>query len=102
MHQFGDPAVNDGVPFMTRNNETLKTHNNVDLVAAKVRKYNLMTNSARYPFIRFRGTGVFIPNRWERHGHYDKPPMNVEQVFGLKRVPGKYIVGKKPNVFIIA
>src|SRR5688572_17512370 len=52
VHQFGDPNVGDGVPFMIQNKQTLQTRPNVDLVIdadgfgtpdAKVSKYNLMT-----------------------------------------------------------
>ena len=58
VHQFGDPAVHDGVPFMIREKKTVKDFPSVELVIdadglgsplIKVHKYNLMTdcNAAR-------------------------------------------------------
>jgi hypothetical protein len=111
VHQFGDPNVDDGVPFMIKNKSDLKTFDNVELVidmdglggkAVKVVKYNKITDAKIYPFIRFRGIKVFFRNRWEKHGHYDKPPMNLDEVFGLKKVRGGAIMQTKPDVVIIA
>ncbi len=111
VHQFGDPAVNDGVPFMIQDKKSLKTWENVDLVidmdglgekAVKVNKYNKITDSKIYPFIRFRGIKVFFPNQWEKKGHFDKPPMDLEEIFGLKKVPGSGKIKVKPDVVIIA
>jgi hypothetical protein len=111
VHQFGDRAVHDGVPFMIQHKEDLRDFENVELVidadglgspATKVRKYNLMTDARVYPFIRFRGIKVFYPNQWEERGHFDKPPMTIDQVFGLAPIPGGLRMAEAPNVFIIA
>ena len=85
VHQFGDPTVHDGV---ATGQKTLKNYENLELVinadglgnpASKVQKCNLMTDSTVYPFIQFRGIKVFFPNRWEKRGHFDKPPLTREQ-----------------------
>ena len=111
VHQFGDRAVHDGVPFMIQHKEDVRDFENVQLVidadglgtpATKIHKYNLMTNARVYPFIRFRGIKVFYPNQWEQRGHYDKPPMTIDQVFGLEPIPGGLRMADRPNVFIIA
>ncbi len=111
VHQFGDANVHDGVPFMIQNKKSLKTYRNVDLVIdmdglgeppIKVTKYNKITDSKVYPFIRFRGIKIFFPNKWEKAGHYDKPPMTPEEIFGLKKVPHGPRMQTKPNVITIA
>jgi hypothetical protein len=111
VHQFGDPNVNDGVPFMIEDKKNLKTYDNVDLVInmdgfgkqdVKTVKYNKITDSKIYPFIKYRGIKVFYPNRWEKRGHYDKPPMNWDQIFGLKPTEGGAKIRVKPDVVIIA
>lgn len=111
VHQFGDATVHDGVPFMIQDKKTLKSYQNVELVIdadglgtplMKVHKYNLMTDSRVYPFLRFRGIKIFFPNRWERREHFDKPPMTLQQIFGLVPVPGGLRMATKPNVVIIA
>ncbi len=111
VHQFGDANVHDGVPFMIQDKKSLRTLENVDLVIdmdglgkpeVKVNKYNRVTDSRVYSFIRFRGIKIFFPNRWEKAGHYDKPPMSLEEIFGLKKVPGRRKMQTKPNVIIIA
>ncbi len=111
VHQFGDPNVNDGVPFMIEDKKSLKTYENVELVidmdglgkqAVKVVKYNKITDAEVYPFIRFRGIKIFFPNRWEKHGHYDKPPLDPDQIFGLKKTQGGARMQTKPDVLIIA
>jgi len=111
VHQFGDPTVHDGVPFMIQDKKTLQSYPNVELVIdadglgtplLKVRKYNLMTDSRVYPFLRFRGIKIFFPNRWERRGHFDKPPMTLNQIFGLTPVDGGLRMATQPNVVIIA
>ena len=111
VHQFGDSNVNDGVPFMIENKKTLQTYENVDLIIdmdgfgkqpVKVVKYNKITDAKVYPFIKFRGIKIFFPNRWEKHGHYDKPPMDLDQIFGLKPVKGKLRMQTKPDLLIIA
>ncbi len=111
VHQFGDATVHDGVPFMIQDKKTLKSYRNVELVLdadglgtplMKVHKYNLMTDSRVYPFLRFRGIKIFFPNRWERRGHFDKPPMTLQEIFGLMPVPGGLRMAIKPNVVIIA
>jgi hypothetical protein len=111
VHQFGDANVDDGVPYMIARKEDLKTYDNVELVidmdglgkqAVKVVKYNKITDAKVYPFLRFRGIKIFFPNRWEKHGHYDKPPMNLDEIFGLKKVKGGAKIQVKPDVIIIA
>ncbi|HTX37131.1 MAG TPA: hypothetical protein VME43_19010 [Bryobacteraceae bacterium] len=111
VHQFGDATVHDGVPFMIQDKKALRDFADVELVIdadglgspfLKVRKYNLMTNSRAYPFIRFRAIKIFFPNPWEKRGHFDKPPMTVDEIFGLRAVPGGLRIAAKPNVVIIA
>jgi hypothetical protein len=111
VHQFGDPNVDDGVPFMIQNKKNLKTYKNVELVfdmdglgkqAIKVVKYNKITDVNVYPFIKFRGIKIFFQNRWEKHGHFDKPPLNLDQIFGLEKVKGGAKIATKPDVIIIA
>lgn len=111
VHQFGDRAVNDGVPFMIQDKQHVRDFPNVELVDdadglgspfIKVHKYDRMTNSEVYPWIHFRGIKVFFPDRWEHAGHFDKPPMTVDQVFGIGAVPGGIRMSTKPNVLIIA
>jgi hypothetical protein len=111
VHQFGDRAVHDGVPFMIQDKQDVRDYPNVELVinadglglaAEKVRKYNLMTSSKIYPLIHFRGIKVFLENPYEHAGHIDKQPMTVDQVFGVLPVPGGLRMDARPNVFIIA
>lgn len=111
VHQFGDANVNDGVPFMIENKKSLKTFDHVELVidadglgeqAVKVVKYNKMTDSKVYPFLKFRGIKIFFPNPWEKHGHFDKPPLNLDQIFGLEPAIGGPKIRKTPDVLIIA
>ncbi len=111
VHQFGDAAVHDGVPFMIGSKKDLKKFANVELVvdadglgtpAEKVRKYNLMTDSKTYPSVQFGGIKVFYPNQWEHAGHFDKPPLTIDQVFGLAPAPGGLKMATKPSVLIIA
>jgi hypothetical protein len=111
VHQFGDPNMDDGVPYMIEDKKNLKTYANVDLViimdglgkqAIKVVKYNKITDSKVYPFITYRGIKVFFPNRWEKHGHFDKPPLNLDQIFGIKPAKGGPKIQAKPDVVIIA
>jgi hypothetical protein len=111
VHQFGDANVNDGVPYMIGKKENLKTYESIELVinmdglgkqAVKVVKYNKITDAKVYPFLRFRGIKIFFRNKWEKHGHYDKPPMGLDELFGLKKVKGGAKVQVKPDVIIIA
>jgi hypothetical protein len=111
VHQFGDANVHDGVPFMIRNKKDLKAFENVELVInadgfgkqpVKIVKYNKMTDETVYPFIKWRGIKIFYPNKWERAGHFDKPPLNILQVFGAEPIQGKLRVRVKPDVVIIA
>ncbi len=111
VHQFGDAAVHDGVPNMIQDKLDLKTFPNVELVMdadglgtplMKVNKYNRMTSSQLYPFIRFRGLKIFYRSPLESRGHYDKPPMTMRQAFGLDTVPGGIRMATPPNVIIIA
>jgi hypothetical protein len=111
VYQFGDPNVNDGVPFMIEDKKDLKTFDNVELViimdglgkqAIKVTKYNKITDSKVYPFIKFRGIKVFFPNRWEKGGHYDRPPLSPDQIFGIKPAQKGPKMQSQPDVLIIA
>ncbi|MDI9612243.1 MAG: hypothetical protein QM330_04145 [Acidobacteriota bacterium] len=112
VHQFGDANVDDGVPHMIQNKKSLQTFDNVELVfdadglggqAVKMVKYNRMTDAAVYPFTRFRGIKIFFPNQWEKHGHFDTPPMELDQIFGLEpALGGKVRIENKPDVVIIA
>jgi hypothetical protein len=111
VHQFGDANVNDGVPFMIQDKKNLAIYDNVDLVidadgfgdqVVKVKKYNKMTDSRVYPFIRFRGIKIFFPNPWDKKKHFDRPPMDLDQIFGLKPVKGKVRMENKPDVLIIS
>jgi hypothetical protein len=70
--------------------------------AIKVVKYNKITDAKVYPFIKFRGIKVFYPNPWEKNGHFDTPPMNLDQLFGLKPVEGGPTMNAKPDVITIA
>jgi hypothetical protein len=111
IHQFGDRAVHDGVPYMIRDKESVLTYPNVELVIdmdglgappVKVRKYNLITSHTIYPFIQFQGIKVFFNNKWEHHGHYDKPPLTVDEIFGQQKLPGGLRMKAKPDIVIIA
>ncbi len=111
VHQFGDAAVHDGVPFMVQQKKTLRSYPNVELVidadglgspAVKIWKYNALTDTQMYPAVGFRGIKIFFPNRWEQNGHFDKPPMTVDEIFGVTNAPGARRMASKPNVVIIA
>jgi hypothetical protein len=111
VHQFGDANVADGVPFMIQDKKNLKIFDNVDLVidadglgtpTLKVIKYNKMTDDGVYPFIKFRGIKIFFPNQWEKYEHFDKPPMDLDEIFGLKPVKGGVCMENKPDIVIIA
>ena len=112
VHQFGDPNVDDGVPFMITSKNTLATYENVDLVidadgfgnpVPKVDKYNKMTDPEVYPFIQFRGIKIFLPNQWEQAGHYDTPVMTWPQIFGIEELtPTGPRMRFQPDVVIIA
>lgn len=111
VHQFGDANIDDGVPFMIQDKKNLAILDNVDLVidadgfgdqVVKVRKYNKITDSEVYPFIEFRGIKIFFPNPWDKKQHFDRPPMDLDQIFGLKPVNGKVQMKNKPDVLIIA
>lgn len=111
VHQFGDANVNDGVPFMIKDKKHIKTCDNVDLVLnmdglggqdIKAVKYNKILDAKVYPFIQFRGIKVFFNNRWEKHGHFDRPPLNLDQLFGIKPTSGGVRMQTKPDVLIIA
>jgi hypothetical protein len=110
VHQFGDANVHDGVPFMIEDKKQLKTFENVELVInvdgfgkqpIKVTKYNRITDAKVYPFIKYRGIKVFLPNKWEKHQHYDKPPLNPDQIFGLQPAKKGPRMQTKPDVLII-
>jgi hypothetical protein len=70
--------------------------------AIKVVKYNKITDASVYPFIKFRGIKIFFRNRWEKHRHYDTPPLNLDQLFGRKPVKGGAQMQTQPDVIIIA
>jgi hypothetical protein len=110
LHQFGDPEVDDGVPFMIENKKSIKTFPTVDIVwdadgfggaDSKASKYNRMLSSNAYPFIQWRGIKLFTPNP-EAPNHYDKPQMEWEAVFGKKDTPGGIRIRWAPNVIVIA
>jgi hypothetical protein len=111
VHQFGDPNVNDGVPFMIKDKKRIKKYDNIELVIdmdglggqeIKIVKYNKILDANVYPFIQFRGIKIFFNNRWEKHGHFDKPPLNLDQLFGIKPVSGGVRMQSKPDILIIA
>ena len=111
VHQFGDANVDDGVPFMIKDKDKIRTYQNVELVfnmdglgqkTIKAFKYNKITDASVYPFIKFRGIKIFFRNRWEKHGHFDKPPMTLDEIFGIKKVKGGVKMEPKPDVIIIA
>jgi hypothetical protein len=111
VHQFGDPAVADGVPDMIAAKDHLRRYDNVDVVidmdglgspAVKTKKYNAVTDANRYPFIRYRGIKVFYPNRWEKHGHFDRPPMTIDQIMGQAPASDSFTVEHSPDVIIVA
>jgi len=111
VHQFGDSNIDDGVPFMIKDKDKIKIYQNVELVfnmdglgqkTIKVVKYNKITDAGVYPFIKFRGIKIFFRNRWEKHGHFDKPPMTLDEIFGIKKVKGGVKMEPKPDVVIIA
>jgi hypothetical protein len=110
VHQFGDKTINDGVPFMIQHKSDLKTYPNVDLVItadgfgspdSKVVKYDKMTDSAVYPFVRLRGIKIFPPNPYEHAGHYDQPQLTFRQLFGLDHTPGKNRMQVAPDFVLI-
>jgi hypothetical protein len=110
IHQFGDPEVDDGVPYMILNKKELKPPPTIDLILdadgfggpdAKASKYNRMLNDAPYPFIQYRAIKLFLPNP-EAPNHYDKPQMEWPAVFGKKDTPGGHRIRWAPNVIVIA
>jgi hypothetical protein len=95
---------------MIQEKKTLKNFENVELVidadglgtpAEKVRKYNLMTSSDVYPSVHFRGIKIFFRDPGEIAGHFDKPPMTLDEIFGLKPVPWGLKMSVKPDLLII-
>jgi hypothetical protein len=111
VHQFGDEDIHDGVPFMIEHKKELKTFENVELVVdmdglgtpqLKIWKYNRIADPSIYPFLEYRGIKVFYPNQWEKAGHYDRPPMTIEQLFGVVPAFGRLRAIAKPDVVIIA
>ncbi|MCL4464922.1 MAG: hypothetical protein M1401_01025 [Chloroflexi bacterium] len=111
VHQFGDPEVNDGNPFMITDKKATKTYDNVDLVfdadgfggpVSKVHKYDLMTNAEVYPFIKFRGIKLFFFNPHEERHHGDTPVMTWAQVFGKEDVGTNVRMNTMPDVVVIA
>jgi len=110
VHQFGDKMVNDGVPYMIQNKTDVRVYPNVDLAIvadgfggpdSKISKYDKMTDSTVYPFIRFRGIKLFPPNPYEHAGHYDQPMLTFRQVWGLDPTPGKLRATVPPDVVIM-
>jgi hypothetical protein len=111
VHQFGDPEVNDGVPFMITNKKNLKTYPAVDIVLdadgvggseAKVNKYNKMLNAKAYPFIQYRAFKIFIENPLAGAHHSDRPQMKWEWIFGKEATPFGAKMEYPPNVVIVA
>jgi hypothetical protein len=110
IHQFGDANVNDGVPFMIENKETLKRFPNVDLVIdadgfgppdPKISKYNRMTDSKVYPFLERRGIKIFYHNAQDNFGRWDQPVMDYETIFGHKETPAGYRIEVPPDLIVI-
>jgi len=110
VHQFGDKAVNDGVPWMITNKNEVKLYPNVDLVidvdgfgnpGTKVTKYDKITDSAVYPFIHYRGLKVFPKSPYETSGHFDNPLLTWRQVFGLDPTSDGARIQHAPNLVII-
>jgi hypothetical protein len=102
VHQFGDDNIRDGVPVMIEDKKTLKTYDNVDLVIT-MDGLGKQPVKVVNPFIKFRGIKIFFNNRWEKHGHFDKPPLTIDQIFGVTKVKGgRARMQTKPDVIIIA
>lgn len=110
LHQFGDPEVDDGVPFMIQNKKTIRTFPTIDLVwdadgfggpDSKASKYNRMTSPVPYPFIQWRAIKLFTENK-EAPKHYDIPLLEWSAVFGKKDTPGGIRIRYAPNVVVIA
>jgi hypothetical protein len=110
IHQFGDKTINDGVPFMIQHKSDVRSYANVDLVItadgfgspdSKISKYNKMTDSAVYPFVRLRGIKIFPPNPYEQAGHYDKPQLTPRQLWGLDPTAGKDRVQVAPDFLLV-
>jgi len=110
VHQFGDPEVNDGVPFMILNKKSLRTFPNVDLVLcadgfgspdSKISKYNAMLNPDVYPFVKYRAIKLFTPNA-DAPNMYDKPQVEWEVLAGKKKTPGGVQIRWPPNVVVVA
>lgn len=70
--------------------------------AVKVHKYDLLTDSRVYPAIEFRGIKIFYRDPGETRGRFDRPPMTIDEVFGIKPVPGGWRITTRPDVMIIA
>lgn len=111
VHQFGDPEVDDGVPFMITNKKTIKTFPTVDIVfdadgvggsEAKVNKYNKMLNAKVYPFIKYRAFKIFTPNPLAGPNHSDRPQMKWEWIFGKETTPYGARMEHPPNVLVVA
>lgn len=111
VHQFGDPMVDDGVPYMITNKKTLETYENVDLVldadgfgapAAKTRKYNLMLDDEEYPFIKYRAIKLFFFNPYEERHHGDFPEMTWPQVLGVEEINPELKIRWQPDIIVVA
>lgn len=110
VHQFGDKAVNDSVPWMITNKTDVTLSANVDLVidadklgdpATKVTEYNEITDNTVYPFIHYRGIKVFPKGANAQSGNYDNPLLTWHQVFGLDPTPAGAQIQHAPDLVII-
>lgn len=110
VHQFGDKAVNDSVPWMITNKTDVTLYANVDLVidadklgdpATKVTEYNEITDNTAYPFIHYRGMKVFPKGANAQSGNYDNPLLTWRQVFGLDPTSAGAQIQHAPDLVII-
>ncbi len=111
VHQFGDPNVNDGVPFMIQNKKAMKSYPNVDLIIcadgfgspdSKLTKYNKMTDPTVYPFLKYRAIKLFLDNPKADQKRIDKPVTTFRMCFGLDAAPNGARAKFKPDCIVIA
>ncbi|ACZ42687.1 SH3 type 3 domain protein [Thermobaculum terrenum ATCC BAA-798] len=103
VHQF--------LESMIQNKDTIRLYPEVDLIIdadglgapyIKTFKYNLFTDSSRYPFVRYRGIKLFPEGPSTTEGHFDTPLMTMRQVFGYAPVPGGIRMHVPPDLLIFA
>ena len=111
VHQFGDLNVNDKVPFMIENKQAIKTYPNVDLMIcadgfgspdSKIYKYNKITDSTVYPFIKYRAIKLFLDNPEADKTRIDKPATTFRMCFGVDPAPLGSRSKYKPDCIVIA